>query len=233
MDVPVVATVSGSAGNVLSGMINVIASSLIGIDQVINLNPLVNGVDAETDQALRTRFQGFLASRSRATLAAIQNAISNVRQNLTAVIQENTAADGSYSPGCFMVILDDGSGSPSADLLASVTSAVDFVRPIGSTFSVLPPQITFVNVSLTATISSAGQLTQIISAIESSIISYLDSLPIGRPASITRVAQHAYINSDVIDNISSIRLNDAAADVAPARFGVIKAGTIVVDTHDR
>src|SRR6202012_5329687 len=67
-DVPVAFTIGGSAGNVLSDTISVIAASLPGIDLVNNVNALSNGVDAESDHNFRGRFQSFMASRSRATL---------------------------------------------------------------------------------------------------------------------------------------------------------------------
>ena len=93
-DLPVMCITYGSIGNVLSGTINVISASLPGVDQVNNANPLSNGVDAETDQAFRSRFQGYLASRSRATLGAVQNAIANVRQGLDVAIEQNTGPGG-------------------------------------------------------------------------------------------------------------------------------------------
>ena len=74
-DLPVMCITYGSIGNVLSDTIIVISASLPGVDQVNNADPLSNGVDAETDQAFRSRFQGYLASRSRATLGAMQNGL--------------------------------------------------------------------------------------------------------------------------------------------------------------
>ena len=48
-DLPVICNVSGSIGNVLAGTISVLASSIPGIDQVTNKNPLSNGIDLESD----------------------------------------------------------------------------------------------------------------------------------------------------------------------------------------
>ncbi len=174
-------------GNVLSGTINVISASLPGIDQVNNTNPLSNGVNAETDQVFRNRFQGYLTSRSRATLGAVQNAIANVRQGLDVAIEQNTGLGGGPQVGALLVVVDDGTGYPSTDLLSSVASAVDAVRPVGTTFAVVPPQVLIVNVSLTAEFVSAGYTTTGIPAIQNYIATYLNSLSIGSMASITRV----------------------------------------------
>jgi uncharacterized phage protein gp47/JayE len=72
VDLPIAATAGGIAGNVQSGTISLIASSLIGVDQVTNANTFANGIDSESDEAFRARFQSFLSSRSRATLIATQ-----------------------------------------------------------------------------------------------------------------------------------------------------------------
>ena len=230
-DLPVMCSTYGSIGNVLAGTINVISASLPGVDQVNNANPLSNGVDAETDQAFRSRFQGYLASRSRATLGAVQNAIANVRQGLDVAIEQNTGPGGGPLVGAFLVIVDDGTGYPSTDLLSSVASAVDAVRPIGTTFAVVPPQVLIVNVSLTAEFVSAPDTTIGIPAIQNYIATYLNSLPIGRMASITRVAQHAYRVGSGLQNIMGIELNGGSTDVVPPTMTVIKAGQVVISTQ--
>ena len=111
-DLPVMCSVGGSIGNVLTGTVNVIAASLPGIDQVNNADPFSSGTDAETDQSFRGRFQSYLSSLSRATLGAVQNAIANVRQGLEFAILQNTASDGSPQVGAFLVVVDDGTGPP-------------------------------------------------------------------------------------------------------------------------
>jgi uncharacterized phage protein gp47/JayE len=231
-NVPVVCTTSGSVGNVLAGTVTVIATSLPGIDQVNNANPFSDGADAETDRAFRNRFQGYLASRSRATLGAVQNAIANVQQGLDVLIEENTAANGGTQIGSFLVIIDDGTGYPSSELLSTVATAVDAVRPIGTTFVVVPPQVLIVNVSLTAMLTSTASASLITSGIQNYVAIYLNSLSIGKTASVTRVAQNAYLAGSGVENITEIQLNGTSTDIAVASGTVIKAGQIVVTTND-
>lgn len=230
-DMPVICTSGGSAGNVLAGTITVIAASLPGVDQVNNVNPLSSGADAETDQAFRNRFQSFLASRSRATLTAVRNAIANVRQDLSVAIEENTAADGTTDIGSFLVVVDDGTGYPSTDLLSTVYAAVDAVRPIGTRFAVIPPQVLTVNVSMAAALTLTTAAPPIVSAIQNYVAIYLDSLPIGVSASVTRVAQNAYLAGSGILNVSAIQLNGASLDILPLPLSVIKSGSIVVTAN--
>jgi uncharacterized phage protein gp47/JayE len=230
-DVPVICRNGGTVGNVLVGTIIVVAASLPGIDQVNNANPLSNGADAESDQAFRNRFQSYLASRSRATLMAVRNAIGNVRQGLNATIEENTATDGTTEIGSFLVIVDDGTGYPSSDLLSNVATAVDSVRPIGTRFAVVPPQVLTVNVAMLAELSSIATASSSISSIQNYVGTYLDSLPIGGCASITRVAQNAYLAGSSIANVAGIQLNGSSLDIVPPPRSVIKSGEITVLTN--
>ena len=181
-------------------------------------------------EAFRNRFQGYLASRSRATLGAVQNAIASVRQGLDVAIEQNTGPGGAPQIGACLVIVDDGTGYPSTDLLSNVASAVDAVRPVGTTFAVVAPQVLTVNVSLTAEFVSADDASTGILSIQNYIATYLNGLPIGRSASVTRVAQQAYRAGSGLQNITSIELNGGYADVVAPPLTVIKAGQVVVST---
>jgi uncharacterized phage protein gp47/JayE len=230
-DLPVVCTTGGATGNVLGGTINMIAASLPGVDQVNNANPFANGADAESDQVFRGRFQSYLASRSRATLTAVSNAVANVRQGLNFTVVENTAADGTARTGFFLVVVDDGTGYPSSDLLSMITTAVDSVRPIGTMFAVVAPAVLTVQVSLTAITS--GEVNAVCSQlIQNQVADYLNSLAIGKGASITRVAQHAYLAASGIENVTNIQLNGSASDIIPPPLTVIKAAQVAVTVND-
>ena len=230
-DLPVVCRTSGLVGNVLSGSVNIIASSLPCVDKVVNQNPMSSGVDAESDEAFRSRFQGFLATRSRATVAAVSNAIACVRQGLDILIKENTGLDGLYKVGAFLVVVDDGSGHPSPALLSNVTAAIETVRPIGTTFGVVSPTVLLVNVKLTVDFGSIEVRSDSIDSIRRQIVSYLNSLSIGRMASITRVAQRAYVAEFNVENVHDIQLNGISADIVPPPLAVIKAGQITVSAN--
>jgi phage-related baseplate assembly protein len=228
VDLPVICRTSGAVGNVLASTINVIAASLPGIDLVTNADPLSSGADAESDQALRNRFQGYLASRSRATLGAIQSAIAGVQQGLNVAVEQNTGLGNTPQVGAFLVIIDDGTGYPTTDLLASIASAVDAVRPIGTTFAVVAPQVLTVNVSLTADFASPTSATLGVPSLQNHVATYLNSIAIGGAASVTRVAQHAYRAGPHLLNITGVQLNGTSADVIASPSTVIKAGQVEV-----
>lgn len=229
LDIPVVAQEAGSAGNVQACTITLIATALAGIDSVVNPLAFTNGIDAESDSAFRLRFQTYLASLSRATLCAVSQAIGSVQQGLTYVIQENQNSAGMPQLGNFVVVVDDGSGYPASSLLAMVQTAVESVRPVGTTFSVIPPVVTEANVSFTVAVSSNSSIAGISSAIVKSLTSFVNSLPVGTSLPASRVIQLAYDASPNILNVTQTLLNGAFVDLCVPPTGVIKLGSVTVN----
>ena len=183
LDVPVAAMTYGGAGNVQAGAVSLLASAIPGIDAVSNASAIQNGLDAEPDDAFRDRFQNFIASRSRATTVAVGYAISNIQQGLNYTIQENLDPSGQPRMGSFVVTVDDGSGSPSTALLSTVQIAVDAVRPVGSIFSVQPPDVVTVNVSLVITVAAGATKAQVAGGVGNAIGKlYRQSSHRGHPA---------------------------------------------------
>jgi uncharacterized phage protein gp47/JayE len=227
--VPVIAQAAGSGGNVQAGSITLLASAIPGIDAVSNPSAFVNGLDAESDTAFRSRFQNYIDSRSRATSLAVGYAVSSIQQGLQYTIQENQAPNGSQVMGSFVVTVDDGSGYPSTTLLTTVQSAVDAVRPVGSIFTIQPPVVTVANVSLTLTVTGNTTSEQLAGPVSAALAAFIDSLPIGSPLPVSRVSQLAYAVATAITNVTQVQLNGGVADIAPPANGVIKVGQVTVN----
>ncbi|MGH7152479.1 MAG: baseplate J/gp47 family protein [Acetobacteraceae bacterium] len=227
--VPIAAQVPGAAGNVQAGVVTLLVTAIPGVDLVVNPAPVQNGLDAESDSALRLRFQNFLQSRSRATTVAVTYAVSTIQQGLTCVVQENVDAAGDTLMGNFVITVDDGTGNPPVALLGTAQAAVDAVRPVGSSFTVQPPTVTIANISLTISVASPATTTQIIPAVSNAIATYVNSLPIGGPLPITKLAQIAYSASPTIDNVGQLLVNAGTTDITVPLSGVIKAGLVAVN----
>jgi uncharacterized phage protein gp47/JayE len=229
--VPASAQIPGSQGNVLASTISMIASSIPGVDTVNNPAAFGGGYDQETDSALRTRFQDFLATRARGTLKAVGYAISSLQPGLHYVIHENLDASGNRRLGYFTIVVDDGSGTPPSSLLSSVATAVDAVRPVGSIFSVQPPSILTASVSLCLWIVSDNSASQATSAVQIALTRYVNNLLIGRSLSLTRIAEVAYRSSHGIVNITGVTINGNATDLVPSPTTVIKSNQISVSSN--
>lgn len=228
IDLPVQAVVPGAGGNVQAGAVSLLATAIPGVDSVSNAAPMRNGRDAESDTALRTRFQNFLDTRSRATARAVAYAIAQIQQGLEYLVAENVDAAGNTRLGSFVVTVDDGSGTPSAALLAEVTAAVDGVRPIGTVFAVQPPVVVRVDIAFTLTLAAGAAQASIAAAVGQAVTAYANALPIGAALTRSRIAQLAHDTDPAVLNVANVLLNNVGADVTPPARGVIKPGAVVV-----
>ena len=228
VDVPVVAVAAGASGNVQAGSVSLIAAALPGVDLVGNALAFLGGLDGEADAALRGRFENFLASRNRATLVAIGYAVASVRQGLRYAIAENALPDGSVRIGSFVVTVDDGSGVPSAALLQDVGTAVEAMRPVGSSFAVQPPVVVTASVSMLVTTAAGAVHGEVAAAVAAAVAAYVDQLPIGAALAWSRLTQLAFQAGADVVNVSAVLLNGGTADLVPGAAGVVKAGAVVV-----
>ena len=227
--VTVQAVVPGSAANASAGQVSTLTQSIPGIDTVSNAAAFINGVDAETDLALRARFIVFLAGLSKATKAAIGFAIQSVQDGVSYTLVENQTYLGVAQPGYFYAVVDDGSGHPPSTFLNTVANAIDAVRPITSTFGVYGPTLLSANVVMTLTTAASYNHAATTALVVTALQTYINALPMGQELPFSRLAQVAYDTSAGVTNVTGITLNGASADLTASAAQIIKAGTITVN----
>lgn len=225
---PVRALNPGYSGNVQAGAISLLSTAVPGVDAVSNLSPTIGGVDAEPDAALRTRFQDYIASLSRATLVSVRSAIASVQFGLSFVVRENVNPDNSPRPGGFLVVVDDGTGTPSQGLLTRVATAVEQVRPIGTSFAVIAP--TLIQASISLTVASDGSVSQaaLTALARMAITTYINTMPIGTSLPFARVTQLVFSASPAVSNVTALIVNGSTADLYATPTSVIRAASVVV-----
>jgi uncharacterized phage protein gp47/JayE len=219
---------AGTQGNALAGQISALSQPIPGIDTVTNAAGFVNGVNPETDAALRTRFLAYVASLSKATKNAVGFAITSLQQGLVYTLVENAQYNGTAQLGYFYVVVDDGTGTPSANLLTNVSSAVDAVRPLGSSFGVFAPVVVSVPIVLTITAASGYVKAAMQPVVQAAVQAYVNSLPLGTSLPYSRIAQVAYDSTPGIANVQSVTVSGATADITATSQQVIKASSVVV-----
>jgi uncharacterized phage protein gp47/JayE len=229
LDVPVAAVTAGSAGNVQAGAVSLIVAALPGVDTVANAAAFLGGLDAESDAALRTRFQNFLASLSRATTTAVGYAITSIQQGMQYTVQENVVPGGATRMGSFVVTVDDGTGDPPSTLLTTVANAVEAVRPVGSSYMVQAVTVTPATIAMTVTVTAGAVHATVAPIVAAAVTAYVDTLPIGVPLPWSRLAQLAYDASAQVANVTLVLLNGGTADLAPPASGVVKATSVTVN----
>ena len=225
--VPVVNSVAGTAGNIQAGTLTLIASALPGIDTVTNAAAFVNGIAAESDTAYRARFVLYIASLREAIPAAIASAIAGVQQGIISAIVPNYNYAGQWQPGYFTVYIDDGTGSPSAGLLANVTAAVNAVRGATIQFGVFGPTVLSANVAMTITTAAGYTHATVAAAVATAITSAINATGMGASLAYTSMIGVAYTIPGVT-NVSATTLNSGTADLAGVAGQVIRAGTVTV-----
>lgn len=223
VSVPVAATTAGRAGNVKAGEMRLLASAIPGVDAVTNEAPAAGGLDAESDAALRKRFGSFIDSRTRATAQAVGYAVQSLQQGLSYAIAERVDTAGAPRPGHFTVVIDDGTGRASPDLLARASAAIETVRPLGGTFSVRAPQVVRADISLFAQGPDDAQ-----AAVRAALGAYVAALPLGAGLVISRLTQIAHDADPRIERVTTVTVNGAEADLAPPTYGILRPGTVTV-----
>jgi uncharacterized phage protein gp47/JayE len=226
---PVQAVVAGSAGNAAAGSITVIAQAIQYVDTVTNSLNFTNGLDAETDAALRARFVAYIASLSKATKTAIGEAVLSLQQGVSYSLTENFAYNGTQQLGYFYVVADDGSGSPGSTFLSSVSNAIDAVRPLTSTFGVFAPVTETASVVMTATIAPGYDPVATKALIKTAVQSFLAGLTLGVNLPYSRLAQVAYDASQGVSNITGLTLNGGTSDLTVTAQQRVIAGTVTVN----
>jgi len=184
-------TTLGTAGNVTANQLIQVTSSIPGLATVTNPLPISNGTAAETDTQFFTRWLGYLSSLSSATLTAIEGAINSVGTDLDFQVLDNETQTGSTQYGFFTVVVEQNSLPPSANLITSISNAVNNARAFTVQDTVVAPTlVTLASVSMTVRLTSVGTNSQV----QTAIANYINTLPIGTSVLISSLISAALQN---------------------------------------
>jgi uncharacterized phage protein gp47/JayE len=230
VDVRVRALTVGTSGNVQPGAVNTIMSSITGVDTVTNAQAFSGGGAAETDAALRARFVAYLASLSQATHGAIAYAINSVQPGLSHFIIDGADVDGTPHPAFFYVVVDDGSGAPSAGLIEDIAAAIEERRAVGVTYGVVGPTVLFASVVLTVTVNLGYDAAAVRAAAVTAIEDFITSLGVGKTLHISRLVQLAYdATPGAVSNVTNVSINSGGVDLVPTPVQVVRTSLVTVN----
>lgn len=238
--VPVAAVVAGKAGNVVSGGISLITSPIQGIDSVTNVAAFVNGADYESDSALKKRFADYILGLSRGDYYGLAASIEGAAVNVEWTLTENYNYDGSYHPGYFFVVADDGSGAPTADFMTTVTNAANAVRPLGIQCAVFEPVVLFANVSMQITTATGYDHATVVAQVAALVALNINDLGVGNSLAWSILSAWAY-SVPGVTTVAAVLLNGNGTDAASLSatkkstdqkfdigYATIKAGTMII-----
>jgi len=180
----------GGAGNVPSGLVTSIVSSLVGVEKVTNERPATGGRDEQKVETLRERAPRLLRSRDRAItgddFAALAAEAGEVCK-ATAISLMHPDHPGVEVPGAVTVVvvpeadIEDPAPKPSADLLRRVCQYLDKRRPLTAEIYVKGPEYQAVKVEAQVAAQPYAAFDTVALDVAAAINEYLD--PLGRKQS--------------------------------------------------
>jgi hypothetical protein len=211
--VPVQCSVPGLIGNVVVGAIGNITSPVTGIDTVSNTAAFSNGANQESDSALKQRFAAYILGLSRGDFFGLNASLLSSATTVQFTLTEGYNYDGSYRPGFFFVVVDDGSGTPSPTFLATMLSAANAVRPLGVQCAVFPPVVILANVAMQITTAAGYNHNTVVAQVSAAVAFNINSLGLNNPLPFSLLASWAYAIPGVI-SVQNVLLNGLGGDAA-------------------
>lgn len=215
---------AGIQGNVLANTITTLNQPIQGVQTVTNASAYANGVDAETDTALKARFALYVSGLRSGIKAAVGSAIASLQQGIQYSLTENMTYGGVTQNGYFYVVINP-STSP---LQTAVYSAVDAVRPLGSTFGVFAATTLTANISMTATAATGYTHAQIVTSITAAVQAFILGLGLGKPLYWSQLYAVAYAVPGVLE-VTVMTINSGTSDLTATAQQVIASGAVVVN----
>jgi len=180
--IPAAAVNAGTDSNISALSITSVVNIIQGVISVRNEIGSTGGSDGETEQEFFFRVQDYLKSLDRSTIAAVKFLSLNVSGVKSVSVIENDP-----TPGTVQIIIDDGIGQPSIQLLQQValnlegdgTNDNPGVRPPGVKFNVIKPVLITVNLELNVTYLDGSNPSLVNIEIINNLTNYTDNLPIG------------------------------------------------------
>lgn len=223
----------GANGNIAAGSIALVASNMPGVDTVTNAAAFTNGLDVESDASAKARFGLAVAGRGGGTPAAFQSAVANINPGMTAQILDGYDLNGTVDTGMVTVIVDDGSGNLSSDLLAqaqvAITDNVVGVRAAGIRVGVYAATVLLINVAANLTTKAGYDHNVVVAQVTAAVGLYINSLGQGATVSYFGLAAVIQAVPGVAEIIpTSYTLNGTTADIAGSAQTTPKLNTCSV-----
>ena len=225
--VPVACTVAGQTGNVIAGAIRLVASSISGVDTVANAAQFANGSDSETDEDTKARFILNVLGKSGGTRYSILAAIANVRVGMQASILEGVDYGGAVDYGMTTVIIDDGSGNVSQELVMACQAGVNAVRAAGTRVGVYPATTQAANVTVQIATAAGYDHNFAVAQVVAAVSLALDELPQGQGLSYFALIP-IILAVPGVTQILSYTINNSTAGITGSPYTTVKSGQLAI-----
>lgn len=224
--VPVRALTPGTPSNVLVGQIDTITSPIPGVDTVTNPSDFTNGRDQEGEASLRQRFRSFVQSLREATPSAVKHYVESLAPGVNVSLVEGEELDGTPHRGFFYVVVDDGTGDPSDDLIFGAERAVTEHRAAGIEGAVYRPTVVPLDVLFDIGGPTPGGMAATKAVAVAAVRRFLNAQPVGGDLAWEQLYQVIFNSAASITSVPTLLLNGSDADIVTGKAEVVKAGTV-------
>lgn len=239
VDVPVVAVVPGTAGNVAAASATVVASPLQSIASVTNAAAITGGADVESDEAFRDRillaYQGALGSGTVADYLGWALAYPGVG---------NAKVDPLWNgAGTVRVIVTDAQNRPVPgaivtglqNLLDPVAAQGRGLAPIGATVTVATPTTVVANIAAVITprtgysLDGAGGTIAMRADLAAAVTAYVNALAAGENVVVAHLIAALFQVGGVLDvPAATVTINGVNANLTVASTQIAILGTVTL-----
>lgn len=218
-DITVYCTVSGALGNIPVNTIDTMNSPLANVNNVTNSQAFQTGADAETPDAMRARFQTYVKSLARGTVAAIEYGTRSVTNITGCYVEEQT--------GLINVYAHDANGNLDSTLQSSVISNLANYKPGGIPVDVYPVTRLSTDVTVVVTlVDKSANTTAFQTQIVNVISNYLNAMTAGQDLILSDLSSVIkYVDRT---NIYDISFTTPTANIVVLGSELIRAGNVTV-----
>ena len=245
VDLTVVAQAPGSGGNMPAGTAFDMANPAERLVSVAALSRFDNGTDEEGTDARRLRFNAFIASLPRGTLAALEYGLKTValtdanglvtERVVSCAIIEPYLADPNQPIALVRCYIHNGAGATSGALVQRAAKVLygyydSEGKPVpgwqaaGVQVEVYAATEQAANVAGTVAVANGYSAATVLAAATAEVSAYLSALGIGAPflraEAISRVM--------ALEGVTNVILTTPAADVAAAATVKLKPGAVTL-----
>lgn len=245
IDILVYAQTPGTAGNVAANTITQMDVPIPNIT-VTNLAAFSNGVDVETDDNRKLRFQRYITTIARGTVAALAYGAktTEIIASTGAVLEQVKSVNiiepylvdpVTYPPALVWVAIHNGVGATSGALVTLCQQIIDgYVDATGTPIPgykaagviavVMAVGDIHVNVAATLTVATGYSAVSCRAAVADAVAAYLSALDVGQPALIAELVASAM----AVPGVYNVVFSSPAGDVAITNIQKALPGTVAI-----
>lgn len=212
----VTCTKEGTVGNVQSGMIVVLPTTIVGIESTYNIENISNGAEDENDQQFKTRIPNAVRGLQCANEFSIKDAVYALPEITFVDVDENSPTEGNFS-----VFVTTDTGYVDSITRARVSQALKGIKAYCVTYSIITPIISGVVVELDVEIDAENyQQNTLEQLIQITLLNYTNNKAIS--ALTTSDINLITRRIDGVTNAKNILINGIASDIELEKTHVIK-----------